>query len=395
MQNEMEFRKLTADAFEECMALSEYAFQFVMKEEQREKRQKQFEKHNVWGVYDDGSLGAKLHLIPFQTYIHGRSFDMGGIAGVATWPEYRRKGWVAGLLKHILEEMNRNKQSISFLHPFAFAFYRKYGWETYIEYKKYKVPISHLPAKKQTPGVLRRGNPDLDVLKSVYNAYAERYNGMLVRDDAWWKDSVLTEGTSQKAVYYDEAGQAQGYILYEVKERKFAIDEIIHLNEEARQALWTFIANHDSMIEEVTLQAPASDTLAYQLDNPRIQQEIIPYFMARIVSVEQFISQYPFASQDSPVQIALQVKDAHAPWNEGVWQLNVAMNGTASIWKASEPASEDQTVQMDIQSLTAVLMGYRRPAEMAEIGRINGPAEAITALENAIPVRETYLLDFF
>nr|WP_260986708.1 GNAT family N-acetyltransferase [Paenibacillus xylanexedens] len=320
---------------------------------------------------------------------------MGGIAGVATWPEYRRKGWVAGLLKHALEEMNRNKQSISFLHPFSFGFYRKYGWETYVEFKRYKVPTAHLPSKKATPGTIRRGDPGLSTLKEVYSVYAERYNGTLVRDDARWENSVLVNGTSQRAVYYDEADVAQGYLLYEVKENKFTIKEIIYLNEEARQGLWTFIANHDSMIQEVTLQAPASDTLAFQLDNPRIQQEIVPYFMARIVSVEQFISQYPFASQDSPVQIVLQVEDTHAPWNEGVWQLNVAMNGTASIWKTSEPITDDQTIKVDIQALTAVLMGYRRPTEMARIGRIYGPEAAIKALEQAIPERETYLLDFF
>ncbi|MFB8378351.1 GNAT family N-acetyltransferase [Paenibacillus taichungensis] len=391
----MEIQKLTVDDFEPAMALSEYAFQVVMSEEQTEKRRSQFDSQDIWGVFEEGQLGAKLHIIPFQTYIHGRSFEMGGIAGVATWPEYRRKGWVAGLLKHALEEMNRKKQSISFLHPFSFAFYRRYGWETYVEFKRYKVPTAHLPAKKATPGTIRRGEPGLSILKEVYSAYAERYNGTLIRNDARWENSVLTNGTSQKAVYYDETGKAQGYVLYEVKERKFTIKEIIYLNEEARQGLWTFIANHDSMIEEVTLQAPASDMLAFQLDNPRIQQEIVPFFMARIVSVEQFISQYPFASPDSPVQINLQVEDAHAPWNEGVWQLNVAMNGTASIWKTSEPVAKDQTVKVDIQALTAMMMGYRRPIEMAQIGRIEGPNGAIKALEQAIPERETYLLDFF
>ncbi|WP_440113271.1 GNAT family N-acetyltransferase [Paenibacillus sp. QZ-Y1] len=391
----MEIQKLTVDDFEPAMALSEYAFQVVVSEEQKEKRRSQFASQDIWGVYEEGQLGAKLHIIPFQTYIHGRSFEMGGIAGVATWPEFRRKGWVAGLLKHALEEMNRNKQSISFLHPFSFAFYRKYGWETYVEFKRYKVPTAHLPAKKETPGTIRRGDPGLSILKEVYTAYAERYNGTLIRNDARWENSVLADGTSQKAVYYDEAGKAQGYLLYEVRENKFTIKEIIYLHEEARQALWTFIANHDSMIEEVTLQAPANDMLAFQLDNPRIQQEIVPYFMARIVSVEQFISQYPFGNQTSPVQIVLQVQDTHAPWNEGVWQLNVAMNGTASIWKTSESVVEDQTVKVDIQALTTMLMGYRRPVEMARMGRIQGPVGAISALEQAIPERETYLLDFF
>lgn len=189
----MDIRKLTTDDFEACMTLSEYAFQFVLNEEQLEKRREEFASHNVLGVYEDGQVGAKLQIIPFQTYIQGRLFAMGGIAGVATWPEYRRKGWVAGLLKFALEEMNRNKQSISFLHPFSFAFYRKYGWETYVEFKNYKLSTDQLPAKKPTPGTLRRGNPELSVLKKVYDTYAESYNGTLSRDDAWWENSVYAK----------------------------------------------------------------------------------------------------------------------------------------------------------------------------------------------------------
>lgn len=398
MQQYMEIRKLTMEDYEACMALSEYAFQFKLTEEQIEMRREEFAKQNVLGVYADGQVGAKLQIVPFQTYIHGRSFEMGGIAAVATWPEYRRKGWVAKLLQSALEEMNRNKQSISFLHPFSFSFYRKYGWETYVEYKRYKLSTSQLPSKKITPGTVKRGNPELAVLKQVYNAYAARYNGTLDRDDAWWTRSVFLKKGSQRAVYYDEAEVPQGYVFYEVKERKFTIGEMIHLNEEAREGLWTFIANHDSMIEEVTLQAPADDMLAFQLDNPRIQQEVVPYFMARIVSVEQFISQYPFASQESPIQILLEVEDQYAPWNEGVWELNVAMNGTASIWKKAESEHEGQRgqlIRLHIQSLTTMLMGYRRPVEMEQIGRIEGTSAAIQALEKAIPVRGTYLLDFF
>lgn len=392
----MDIRKLTTDDYEDSIALSQYAFQYVLTEEKKEKRRSQFNAQDTWGVYEGGQLGAKLHILPFETYIHEKAFAMGGIAGVATWPEYRRKGWVASLLHHALKEMNRNKQSISFLHPFSFGFYRKYGWEAYIEYKKYRVPVTHLPAKKETPGTIRRGEPELELLDTIYQAYASRFNGTLVRDRNWWEYSVLTEGTSQKAVYYDAAKQPQGYVLYEVKDRKFTIDEMVCLNEEAKQGLWTFIANHDSMIEEVTLQAPASDDLAFRLDNPRIQQEIVPYFMARIVSVEQFVSQYPFADLDSPIRLMLQVQDEHAPWNEGVWELNIALNGTASIWKSSAETNADgQDVKVSIQTLTTMLLGYKRPSELLAMGRIEGNTESVAALDRAIPNRETYLLDFF
>lgn len=392
----MDIRKLTADDFEDSIALFQYAFQYVLTEERKEQIRSQFGAQDTWGIFEEGQLGANLQIIPFHTYIHGKAFAMGGIAGVSTWPEYRRKGLVAQLLRHSLEEMNHRKQSISFLHPFSFAFYRKYGWETYVEFKRYHIPVTHLPAKKATPGSVRRGMPALDVLDSVYQTYAKRYNGTLVREKNRWDNSVLRKNAGQRAVYYDADDQPQGYILYEVKDRKFAIGEMVCLNEEAKQGLWTFIANHDSMIEEVTLQAPASDDLAFRLDNPRIQQEIVPYFMARIVSVEQFVLQYPFADLDSPIRLMLQVQDEHASWNEGVWELNVALNGTASIWKSSaETAADGQDVKVSIQTLTAMLLGYKRPLELLAMGRIEGNTESVAALDRAIPNRETYLLDFF
>ncbi|HER2167759.1 TPA: GNAT family N-acetyltransferase, partial [Streptococcus pyogenes] len=64
MQDDMEIQKLTVDDFEPAMALSEYAFQVVMSEEQTEKRRSQFDSQDIWGVFEEGQLGAKLHIIP-------------------------------------------------------------------------------------------------------------------------------------------------------------------------------------------------------------------------------------------------------------------------------------------------------------------------------------------
>ena len=58
--------------------------------------------------------------------------------------------------------------------------------------------------------------------------------------------------------------------------------------------------------------------------------------------------------------------------------------------KSDGEAQPNQRIRLSIQSLSAVLMGYRRPAEMAQIGRLEGPANAIQALEKAVPKRETY-----
>ncbi|WP_260871261.1 GNAT family N-acetyltransferase, partial [Paenibacillus xylanexedens] len=72
----------------------------------------------MWGVYEEGELGGQVQIMGFESYIHGRWLEMGGIGGVGTWGEYRGKGWVGGVLKDGLEEMKRKKESISFLDRF-------------------------------------------------------------------------------------------------------------------------------------------------------------------------------------------------------------------------------------------------------------------------------------
>ncbi|MBS4213970.1 GNAT family N-acetyltransferase [Neobacillus rhizophilus] len=72
---------------------------------------------------------AKLHIIPLSIYIKDAEWNMGGIAGAATYPEYRRTGYVKSFILESLKQMRDNVQIVSLLHPFDIGFYRKYGWE--------------------------------------------------------------------------------------------------------------------------------------------------------------------------------------------------------------------------------------------------------------------------
>ena len=244
----MELRQLRHEEFKDSMDLSFFAFQFQLEEQQLIDWEKGFKPEQTWAFFEEGSLAAKMSILPLNTYIGGKAFAMGGIAGVATWPEYRRQGLVAKLLEHGLRLMKTNGQSISFLHPFAFEFYRKYGWETFVEHKKYIIETSHLPKRKSYPGTMKRIGKDWEILDRLYQAYAMKYNGTLVRSQDWWKHNILQGKESQTAVYYDEQKQAQGYLIYHVKDQEMTIHEMVYLNEMAADALWSFIGNHDSMI---------------------------------------------------------------------------------------------------------------------------------------------------
>lgn len=366
-----------AEALEDAY-LSEFAFQYELTDEEREQRVKHVLPEQILGYFVDGTLAAKAIFLPLKIYIAGKIFAMSGVAGVATWPEHRRGGKVARLLRQGLVDMRARGESVSMLHPFSFAFYRRYGWELTFERKQMELTVHQLP-RFSAPGWTFTRTEERTRLAPIYDAYAAQYNGMLARDATWWETRVGRRQRVQIALCIDANGNERGYIIYHVKDEVFTAVECVYLDEEARRALWTFIANHDSMARTFKILAPVRDSLPFLLPDPRVKQEIISYFMARIVDVKAFLAAYPFTS---PAVLAVTVEDADAPWN----------NGTFSTGASGQHAAQ---VSCDIQTLTAMFFGYQRPRQLHRLGRLTGSEDAIAAWEAAIAQHEPFLLDFF
>lgn len=393
-----ETRLLTMEQFEDMIELSQFAFQYEIPAVKLAESRERFEKEETdrWGIYIDDKLAAQLAVLDLHTYIGGKRFAMGGIAGVSTWPEYRRQGLVAELLHHTLEQMREKGQTLSFLHPFLISFYRKFGWEVYTDLKTYRIETGLLPARAQYNGTIKRAEQSYELLNPIYNEYAKRVNGALDRSAAWWNYRIASRKKGQTVIFLDTAGEPQGYVIYEVKNRELFVHEFIDLTEEARGALWSFLGQHDSMIDRLEIKVAADDGLAYLLNNPRIKQEIEPYFMARIVDVEAFLKEYPFeaSSSGSETTLVLAIQDEHAPWNEGLFEVRIDSNGSANVQRLSGETN-GEPIRTGIGALAAILTGYKRPAELLRYGQIQGERSLVEQLERRVPVRTTFLPDFF
>lgn len=382
----MEILTLNETHLKDVLALSEYAFQYKVPENEIEDRLNMYKKHTIFGIFDEQKLAAKLHIIPLESYFGEKRMKMGGIASVATYPEYRRKGYVKSLIHHALSFMKENGYSISMLHPFDVSFYRKFGWELFSEWikstlhKKDLVPMAHVK------GTIRRYTKDdhPKEIEQVYETFSKQYSGMLVRTREWWLQRVYSDHV---AVYYDEAGQATGYMMYKVEKRKLTIDELVVLTNEARYGLWNFICQHDSMVEEVEMVTSPYEELFFLLREPRIQQVRKPYFMARIVDVEAFLKQFPFEWENGKEEVVLHIQDDVATWNNGSYVLK---NG--EVYKVKE---ERDGVTMSIQTLAAISLGYKRPTALYQLALIHGNQAQIQRLEQIVPKRNSFFYDFF
>jgi predicted acetyltransferase len=390
-------RKLEKNEVIDAVRLSEYAFQYTVPKEELDDKIKRYSEHEIWGDFEEDELAAKLHLIDFETWISGKKIKMGGVASVATYPEHRRGGRVARLLRNGLFEMKQKGQIISFLHPFQISFYRKFGYEVLNNWKKLEFKAEDLKPLLAVSGKVRRVELDhvFEVLNPVYETFATRFNGMLVRTENWWKERVYSKGV-RFATYTNEEGNITGYIYYKIENRTLEVEEMVCLDGEARKGLWNYLCQHDSMVDRATILTNERDQLAFLLANPKVKTTVEPYFMARIVDVENFLRKYPFTLKSGET-LFLHITDDQAEWNNGSYLVDAegvrVFKGDKSNAACAHPPKRG--LRCNINTLTAVLTGYQKTAFLYESGLLVGPEKDVKLLEKVCSNKETNFMDFF
>lgn len=400
----MEIRPLHMEDMDASFDLSAYAFQYELSPEQREMRRKEAAPEDTLGCFVDGQLAAKLTVLPLRIYMYGESVAMGGVAGVATWPEHRRGGMVDKLLRIALSQMKECGQIVSMLSPFSVPFYRKYGWELYTDAKKYTIANDRFPKLADVSGRLEEVRGNWELLSGLYGRWAARYNGMLDRDIGWWENRLMggffPRRPGRALVYRDVSGAAQGYVLTQIKDKVLKVHELVALTEEARLGIWKLLANHDSMAERMEMTVPADDDQMHWLPEPRVETSVTPYFMARIVDLEPFLGHCRYRPAAGAESVRIAVSDEHAPWNAGIYRLDWSAGGELRVAKEADggsplPDTDVPAVRSSIGALAAMLLGYRRPAALARYRAIRGEPEAVDMLERRLIPAPTGMMDYF
>ncbi|SFS68937.1 enhanced intracellular survival protein Eis [Paenibacillus sp. BC26] len=377
----------------QSLSLTQAAFAVRFSESDIQVRLAKSNMEHFLGYFAEEQLAAQLAVLPLTIYVQGEALAMGGIAHVASYPEMRRQGMVSKLLVRSLEMMRANGQTVSMLNPFSYSFYRKYGWEYFSTQIVNTLDMAVVPKFASAAGVVKRlSAEDWNTADLVYDQYARAaYNGMLRRDEKWWRQHVFNRKLGNLAVYYDTDGVPTGYMLYDIKDRFMNIHELVHLDHSARNGLWQFISNHDSIVTRLKFTAPKDDPFLFAMAEPKLQQETVSNFMIRIVDVEAFVRHYRFAGESA--KLIVRITDDHAEWNRGVWELTVNDNGRAEAAHLEDSSSDGVTC--DIQTLSTMLIGCQRPAQLSMNGRLGGSPSDIAKWERAIPGRVAYMTDFF
>ena len=348
------------------------------------------ELSKVFGWFNGDQLVSQIAVYPCEVNIHGTLYKMGGVTGVGTYPEYAGHGLMKDLIKLALETIRADQQWISYLYPYNVPYYRRKGWEMMSDKLTFKIRDTQLPKTVEVPGIVERKEVDDPDVFTVYNQFSRENHGALQRTAFHWEEYWRYENEESRtaAVYYNKSGHPTGVLFYWVAEEVFHVKEMFYLNQEARNGLWNFISAHFSMVYWVKGDIYKNEPLAFLLEDSQIKETIEPYYMARIVDVTEFLKKFPFKAFDQPFHFV--VSDPVAEWNNGIFGLNYAKG---EVIVSNDPIGK--AVQLDIQTLTCVLMNYRRPAYLARIERLHTDSDTLQLLETIIPDMEAYFGDYF
>jgi predicted acetyltransferase len=135
--------------------------------------------------------------IKYNIAFEGQAVPMCGIGGVATLPEYRRQGAIRAIMDRLLHQEREEGTVFSYLYPFSFQFYAKFGYGPGCRRFRVELPagdLCTLPGR----GQIRHYRPeDRPVVESIYARFTAGTNGPVRRTKGLW-DRLLEQDRWQE-----------------------------------------------------------------------------------------------------------------------------------------------------------------------------------------------------
>lgn len=400
-KRDLKIKSVGSEYLEQYNQLLRYVFQVTTQDlstigwqekEMLHAKSPTMERADVLGWFDGENLISQVAVYPMKVKVFSQTYDMGGLTGVGTYPEYSNQGLMHKLLEQALKNMREKGQYITYLFPYSIPYYRRKGWELISDKISYEIEDYQLPKRKQVEGDVRRVEVDSEELKRTYERYAQHTHGAILRDELAWNEYWLWDSDDiMAAIYYDENNVPDGYVIYWLAEDVFHVKDMIFNSEAARTGLWNFISAHLSMIDKVVGNTYTDEPLAFLLEDASITETISPYYMARIVDFQAFIAKFPFKPYPTSREWKFLLSDPIMDCNQGTFLLKIDVNGRGEAVKISDKGVDT----ISIQTMTTMLMGYKRPDYLARIGRIIASEATIDMLEDSIEQQTPYVSDYF
>jgi predicted acetyltransferase len=353
---------------------------------------------------DDGTMMSCVHDMPFVSQLNGHMVGMCGIGGVASLPEYRRRGSIRAIMQHILDDAYARGDVLSTLYPFSFAYYRKFGYEVAQAINAVTIPMSQMAhyAPFGTARAFAAGD-DLAPFQAVYAQFIKGRNLACDRDDAqtgrplWhsWLGSKFVPGKIREYAYLwrDTDGTPGAYALVcpqgQGDDTAFEVYDYAFVSPRAFRGLMGFLRLLDGQASSIRIRLPedmAPHTLFPQPYDITVSGQ--PRGMVRLVHVEKAL--HTLAAPGLTGEVVLGVQDDMLPQNSGAWLLSLE-DGHAYVQKTDKAS----VFNLNIGLLSQLVCGTLSFEQATYLHDFSLDEEQTAFLTRVFPKRKQLLIERF
>lgn len=382
-------------------------------------------------VYKDEKVKAALQMNPYKLGINGETEPVSYIIGISVFPEHRGKGLTTELLKSSLTEEYNKGHSVSLLMPINTPLYTRYGYQNCINLYSYNISLSDIEFKK-TDHTVRRlsdtSSEDFIALTKIYDDKSQEWDIYLRKDEGYFIE-LYKETKSESGeifIVYNEKSEPKGYMVFypkfEPMETGF-VREMIALDKDALNCLFNTVKSHFTQIKKIVVYQPAVNPISAYFDyNNKIDIQIKPFMMARIVNVKKVIEKifssvdtcdlilYKFQnskSAEEEIRIFIDIEDSLIENNNKTFCLNFGKNDhngsarsssfnlTVHERSSKNPVSDESfLIKMDIGTLSQLYFGIEDLNIMLFNEKIRTKNCDVDLLKTLFPKKKSYINEY-
>lgn len=312
-------------------------------------------------VFEDGKPQSSCAVHTMSENVRGKVYPMGGVGGVATLPQGRRKGYVRNMMSYGFELMREQGMVISTLYPFRESFYERLGYAEFAKNRFATIIPEHLAPLLSIPlpgSVEQLAIEDcfdewwafLEQLQPTRHGFAlfNKSHAAEWRDEnECWVAMVREDQVITGAMTFRITGHTEALVA----------DTFYYTTPAARFQLLAWIGRHVDQVGEAVIElGPAEYPELWYRDlvarTSTIHKDSWPAPMGRIVSVAGIGGM----TVESEGSIAVTIVDDQCPWNNGVWTFT-GDGGALTVTNGGDPVCH-----LTIQGLSALVWSGMDPA---------------------------------
>jgi len=350
-------------------------------------------RENLRVVRHSGRLVGGLGTYQMGHWFGGRSIRCAGVAAVGVAPEFRRQGASRGLLRRMLEEQRAAGVPLAALYASSQAVYRAVGFEQAGSWNRYELPLTNIRVGDRELPMHSVPLSSPEPFTALCRQRAESSNGQLDRTPGLWQRILNHRLKPQYGYLIGELAAPEGYVIY-LQEggvweaSKIEIRDACIRTARAARRLWTFLADHGSIVSSVNWYGPAIDPLLALVGECKFTPVQVFRWMLRIVDVERALAARGYPA-DVSAELHFDVTDVLLPANTGRYVLQIR-DGAPEVHRGGRG-----DLRCDVRGLAPLYSSLFTPQTLQTLGWLEGPPHALRNAAHVFAGPEPWMPEIF